>query len=229
MGEHNELCEDPGEKTRKKLLKGLIAPVMKEGFQQWRMEDIAKRMDVSRATMYKHFSSKQEVVEGIVRIFVQYIEKLEDRLPGEDDESYGAWFQWLFEQTVSLAGKISDVFLKELQSAYPELYDELKRSLNARERGTLACYRDGIERGVFNPVNERLLLLQDELLLREITSVKYLLTYQVSIRDVLKDYYLLKKTQLFRPERASLADDAKMEPVFDYLAEKFNKALLEGA
>lgn len=225
MSELRELCDNPGEKTRKKLLKGLIAPVMKDGFQQWRMEDVAKLMDVSRATMYKHFSSKQEVVEGIVKVFVDYIEKLEDRLPGEDDASYGMWFQWLYEQSVSLAGKISDVFMKELQAVYPELYDELREALNVREQRTLACYRDGIERGIFNPVNEQLLLLQDELLLREIMSVKYLLTHQVSIRDVLKDYYQLKRTQLFRPERAALADDAKMEPVFDYLAEKFNKSL----
>ncbi|MFH5181673.1 TetR/AcrR family transcriptional regulator [Paenibacillus sp. TAB 01] len=42
-----------------------------------KMDDIAKYMDVSRATMYKHFSSKEDVVEGVVRMFVDFIEKLE--------------------------------------------------------------------------------------------------------------------------------------------------------
>src|SRR5690606_25468576 len=140
-------------------------------------------------------------------MFVDYIEKLEDRMPGEDDASYGPWFQWLFEQTVTLIGKISDVFLKELHTAYPELYDQMSGALDKRKQQMCTYYREGIARGIFNPVNEQFLLLQDELLLREVMSVKYLITNQVTIRDVLKDYYLFKKTQLFKPDRASLADD----------------------
>lgn len=57
-------------KIREKLLKKLISAALKDGFQQLRMDDIAKRMDVSRATMYKHFSSKEEVLEGVVDVYV---------------------------------------------------------------------------------------------------------------------------------------------------------------
>lgn len=221
----SELCDSPQEQARYKLLKGLITPVMKEGFQQWRMEDIARRMDVSRATMYKHFSSKAEVIEGIVRIFVDYIEKLDCGTLGEEEASYAAWFQLAFEQSVSLVGKLSEVFLRELQSAYPEQYELLKAAMSKREERMLHFYKEGKARGIFNPVNEQFILLQDELLLREIVSVKYLLTHHVPVREVLEDYYRFKKIQLFRPDKAAAVDDTGMADVFDRLAEKFNKLL----
>ncbi|AIQ14436.1 TetR family transcriptional regulator [Paenibacillus durus] len=207
------------------MLKKLIPSLMKDGFQQMRMDDIAKFMDVSRATMYKNFSSKEEIIEGVVRIFVDYIEQLEDRTNEDDDRSFGVWFQQLFEQSVTLVGKISDVFLKDLQMVFPEMYDVLKTALNKREQQTLKFYRDGKNKGIFNPINEKFILLQDDILLREIMNVKYLLYNQMTIQQALDDYYQLKKIQLFKPEKISLVDDSRIQPVIEHIVEKFNRAL----
>jgi len=217
--------ENPQDKARNKLLKKLLPFVMKEGFQQMKMDDIAKYMDVSRATMYKHFSSKEDVVEGVVRMFVDFIEKLEDRTLEDDEASFGVWFQQLFEQSISLVGKLTDVFLKELQIVYPELYDTLKSTLNKREQQALQFYQDGKGKGIFNQINEKFILLQDDLLLREITNVKYLIYNQVSIQQVLYDYYHFKKIQLFKPDKMALVDDSKIGPIIDHVVEKFNRSL----
>ncbi|MGZ0042394.1 TetR/AcrR family transcriptional regulator [Paenibacillus ottowii] len=217
--------ENQQDKVKNKLLKKLIPSLMKDGFQQMRMDDIAKFMDVSRATMYKNFSSKEEVIEGVVRIFVDYIEQLEDRTNEDDDQSFGVWFQQLFEQSVSLVGKISDVFLKDLQTVFPDMYDVLKTALDKREQQTLKFYQDGKNKGVFNPINEKFILLQDDILLREILNVKYLLYNQITIQQVLHDYYHLKKIQLFKPEKMSLVDDSRIHPVIEHFVEKFNRAL----
>lgn len=208
-----------------KLLKKLISSIMKDGFQQLRMDDIARNMDVSRATMYKHFSSKEEVIEGVVRIFVDYIEQLEDRTQEDDERAFGVWFQQLFEQSVSLVGKISDIFLKDLQAVYPELYDVLKDALNKREQQTLNFYQEGKNKGIFNLINEKFILLQDDLLLREIINVKYLLVNQATIQQVLYDYYHFKKIQLFKADKLSLVDDSRIEPVIQHIVEKFNRTL----
>jgi hypothetical protein len=203
----------------------LCAESKKEGFQQLKMEDIARAMDVSRATLYKHFSSKEEVIAGVVDLFVKYIEKLKDRVDEEDEESFGVWFQQLFEQSISLAGKISEEFLKDLQSAYPYLYEELQGTLNKCEQRSIEFYREGQRRGIFNPINERFILLQDKLLLRELIHIKYLLYHQVTLQQVLSDYYQLKKIQLFKAEKLALVDDARIQPVIEHVVEKFNRSL----
>jgi AcrR family transcriptional regulator len=221
----NMILENQQEISRNKLLKKIIYSVMSDGFQHLRMDDIAKNMAVSRATMYKHFSSKEEVIEGVVRIFIDYLEKLEDRAEEADEASFGVWFQKLFEQSVNLVDKISDLFSKDLQANYPDLYDELKRTLNKREKQTLEFYQDGKNKGIFNQINEKFVLLQDDVLLREIIDVKYLLSNQLSFQQALHDYYQFKKIQLFKAEKLSIVDDSKMELIIDYLVEKFNRTL----
>lgn len=219
------IIESEQDNTKYKLLKKLISSVMMEGFQHLRMDDIAKHMAVSRATMYKHFSSKEEVIEGVVQIFIDYLEKLEDRTKEDNDKWFGIWFQKLFEQSVTLVGKISDVFLKDLQAMYPDLYDVLKSALNKREKMTSEFYQDGKNKGIFNPINEKFILLQDDILLREIIDVKYLLYNQMSIQQVLNDYYQFKKIQLFKAEKLSIVDDSNIKPIIDHLVEKFNRTL----
>jgi AcrR family transcriptional regulator len=217
--------DDPREQARTKLLKKFINSAMKDGFQQLRMEDISKLMDVSRATMYKHFSSKEEIIAGVVQIIVDYIAKLEDWSTTEDERLYGVWFQKQFEQSVSLADKISESFLKDLQSAYPELYDLMKSAMNRQEEKSLTFYKDGKDKGIFNPINEKLFMLQDSLMIREILNVKYLIANQLSMKQVLYDYYLLKKIQLFKADKMILVDDALIDPVIEHVVEKFNRSL----
>ncbi|MDQ0896388.1 MULTISPECIES: TetR/AcrR family transcriptional regulator [unclassified Paenibacillus] len=213
------------DETKVKLLKKLISSVMKDGFQSLRMDDIAKHMDISRATMYKHFSSKEDVIKGVVRVFVDYINKLEDPALDNDDKFFGIWFQQMFEQSVSLVGKITDVFLKDLQSAFPDLFDLLKNTLNKREQQAQNFYQFGKDKGIFNPINEKFIILQDDLLLREIINIKYLVYNQMSIQQVLHDYYQFKKFQLFKPEKMSVIDDSNIIPIIDHIVEKFNRTL----
>nr|WP_246239289.1 TetR/AcrR family transcriptional regulator [Paenibacillus anseongense] len=207
------------------MLKKVISPIMKVGFQNLRMDDIAKAMDVSRATMYKHFSSKEEVIDGVVRMYTDYLDKLEDRTSNDSEQSFGIWFQQIFEQSVMLVGQLTEVFLLDLQSAYPELYEQLKEILNKREQQTLKFYQDGKHKGIFNDINEKLILLQDNLLLREIATTKYLVYNQTTIKQVLLDYYQFKKIQLFKADKLSSVDDSNIGPRIDHLVNKFNQTL----
>ncbi|QGQ99959.1 TetR/AcrR family transcriptional regulator [Paenibacillus psychroresistens] len=219
------ILDSQKEITKSKLLKKLLSSVTVDGFQHLRMDDIAKNMAVSRATMYKHFSSKEEVIEGVVRIFIDYLEKLEDPTKEDGEKMFGMWFQKLFEQSVNLVGRITDVFLKDLQVTFPDLYDTLKSTLNKREKMTLEFYQDGKNKGIFNPINEKFILLQDNILLREIMDIKFLLYNQMSIQQALNDYYEFKKIQLFKAEKLSIVDDAIIKPIIEHVVEKFNRSL----
>ncbi|MGG6311868.1 TetR/AcrR family transcriptional regulator [Paenibacillus macerans] len=212
--------------AKTKLLKKLIKSVIREGFQNLRMDDIAKHMDVSRATMYKHFSSKEDVISGVVGIIIDYIEQLEAYRNDEEEEYFGIRFQQLFEQSVSLIEYITDSFTKDLQVAFPELHSTLIEALQKRDQQSLQFYRLGKELGIFNPINETFILVQDVVLLREITSVKYLLANQITIKDALYDYYQFKKIQLFKADKHDLLDDSNIYGVIERLAEKFNRTLV---
>ncbi|MNE89337.1 hypothetical protein D3C80_1867390 [compost metagenome] len=66
--------------------------------------------------------------------------------------------------------------------------------------------------------------MQDELL-RGMLNVKYLMTNQLTVEQVLTDYYQLKKIQLFKPDKLSAIDDALMKPRIEHLTHKVTSSL----
>jgi hypothetical protein len=181
-------------------------------------------MDISRATLYKYFPTKEDVFHKVTDGFVQYIKDMTTNLP-KGETLYAIKFQQLFEQSVSIALFITDDFLKELQNTYPFMYDKLWDTIQSREKQSLILYNEGIQNGVFNNINGRLLILQDQMLFTML-DLKYLMKNQMTIEQVLFDFYKLRKLQLFKPEMLSTVDDSLMVPRIDNLSQKISNMLL---
>lgn len=211
-------------KTDKKLeaqvkyITRLLPYLRKNGLQSVRMEEIARVMEISRATLYKYFSTKEEIIGFIVESFIDYMSEL-TLSPLDSEQSYGIRFQQIFEQSVSLIVYFTEVFIKELETSYPEWYKRLNEAMKQREQLILAFYEEGIQKGIFNEVSGKLLIMQDELL-RGIFNAKYLMTNQLTVEQVLFDYYKLKKIQLFKPDKMSAVDDELMVPRIEHLTQK---------
>src|SRR6478752_965886 len=92
---------------RQKLTNRLLSHVRKNGFQGLKMDEISKIMDISRATLYKYFSTKEDIISFIVSTFVEYIhEIIED---SDADQVFVQRFQQTFEQTILLKEYITDI------------------------------------------------------------------------------------------------------------------------
>ena len=66
-------CRYDDESTKTKYVLKLLHPLKTSGFQHIRMDDIAKYMDLSKATVYKYFPSRDEIFERLAEIFITYI------------------------------------------------------------------------------------------------------------------------------------------------------------
>ncbi|WP_339783499.1 TetR/AcrR family transcriptional regulator [Paenibacillus sp. FSL R7-0313] len=204
------------------LTSRLLTYVKKNGFQSLKMDEIAKIMDISRATLYKYFSTKEDIITFIVGLSIEYIhEIIED---SDADQVIVQRFQQTFEQTILLKEFFTDIFLRDLESSYPENYERLKESMKQREYQELAFYDEGIKEGFFNKIDGRLIVMQDEML-RNILDVKYLVENRLTVYQVLFDYYNLKKIQLFKPDKIKMIDDNLMIPKIEYMAQKISKTL----
>ncbi|WP_431090645.1 TetR/AcrR family transcriptional regulator [Paenibacillus sp. 8b26] len=204
------------------LTSRLLTYVKKNGFQSLKMDEIAKIMDISRATLYKYFSTKEDIITFIVGLSVEYIhEIIED---SDADQVIVQRFQQTFEQTILLKEFFTDIFLRDLESSYPENYERLKESMKQREYQELAFYDEGIKEGFFNKIDGRLIVMQDEIL-SSVLDVKYLMENHLTVYQVLFDYYNLKKFQLFKPDKIIMIDDNLMIPRIEYMAQKISKNL----
>ena len=205
-----------------KLIFKMIGNVRKEGFQDLRMEDIAKIMDVSRATLYKYFSNKEEVFTKFTDGLVEYIEQLSNN--HMTIKNWGDNFQAIFEQSVSLALLITDSFLKELRLTYPEMHEKLTTAIAIREKQVIAFYEEGIKKEIFNSLNPQLLLLQNHILYT-LFDPKFLINSNRPVEQLLWDYYDIQKVQLIQPSAISQLDDKNMNSKIIYLTNKIKSIL----
>jgi AcrR family transcriptional regulator len=193
--------------TKDKLIFKILPYVQKQGFSLLKMDDAAKFMDISKATMYKYFASKDEIIECLVEKCVNYTANLELEEapqqvqllhPSHDDMMlYGETFAKVFKQSIKMAFYLSDVFLQDLNTAYPDLSVTLSQAVERCQKRLIAYLDRGMELGVFHRLNSGILLIQLDVVLRKLLDPKLLMLHNMTLKQALLDFYNAIKHQIF--------------------------------
>ncbi|WP_168122843.1 TetR/AcrR family transcriptional regulator [Paenibacillus sp. HB172176] len=212
---------------KEKLVLKLLPSIQKQGFSLLKMDDAAKHMDISKATMYKYFASKDDIISCLVRqcaefIIDQMLEEAprkftEEQLSNPSDEDrrlYCESFAVVFKLTTKLTYYLTDAFLQDLGTAYPDLSAELSQSVDKFQKKLIAYLESGMELGVFNRLNATLLLIQLDVVLRKLLDPKLLMLHNMTLKQALLDFYIAMKHQVFN-EKWLLRGTDEIEPFID--------------
>ncbi len=72
--------------ARERILDGAEACLAREGYSRVTMEAVAAEAKISRATLYRYFSNRDEVFSGVVlREFDRYLERIRFRVESQPD------------------------------------------------------------------------------------------------------------------------------------------------
>ncbi|GAC1366905.1 MAG: TetR/AcrR family transcriptional regulator [Ktedonobacteraceae bacterium] len=219
--ENSDALAGPRQDIKEKYLVKLLPVIKQRGLNRLRVEDIVRYMDISKATFYKYFSSKEEVIEQVVDMIVAYFQRASSVL-GEESVSHLQRFQHAFEQAVFIASYLSEAFMLDLRQLFPPLWERINQAQQARQRQLQQFYEQGSASGVFQPLNPVLVTLQNELLLRRIMDPIFLMEQGLTLRALLNDYYELQKYQWLAPDIRTQLDDAPVKEYIDKMAHKIS-------
>ncbi|WP_186446008.1 TetR/AcrR family transcriptional regulator [Paenibacillus cremeus] len=216
---------DKAAKAIEKLILKIIPIMQRSGFSLLKMDEAAKTMDVSKATMYKYFASKDEIVEKVVDHFAEYISKMVQDMPQADQATYYKSLRKVFQQSLVMAVYLSDVFLHDLSSLYPQLYDRLMQLVEVRNARLAQFFAEGMESGVFHRLNPVVLILQIDTMLRKMIDPKLLTSQHLSMKQALADYYDIMKRQVLKQDFAADQDeeDSEMESFLNHMVQKLSR------
>ncbi|MBP3966943.1 TetR/AcrR family transcriptional regulator [Paenibacillus lignilyticus] len=213
-------CRYTDESTKDKYVTKLLHPIKSNGFQGLRMDDIAKAMDLSKATLYKYFNSRDEIIERLTALFIKYIVCAEAKLAEGDSKAYIDGFQSAFAQSLLIANYSTEVFFNDLREVYPQLMASLNVAISERNERLRKFYERGMKEGYMQELNATLLILQDELMFRNLLDPHCLMKQNLTLRNAISDYYQLKKLQLFKPDVYVQIDDSSMVERIEHLVRK---------
>ncbi|WP_163853639.1 TetR/AcrR family transcriptional regulator [Paenibacillus elgii] len=188
-----------------------IKPVLRKNrFSQINMDDMARHMDISKATLYKYFSSKDEIITMFVEHCVGYFTYAETVM-ADESLSYVERFQRTYEHSLKSVVYMPDILLEDLKEAYPNLVDSLYFAQQERIKSLEQFFKSGAADGVFLPINAKLFLVQDDAVLRRIMEPSFTIQFDLTLKNALMDFYQMKKHQLIVPSKLETVNDAYVE------------------
>ena len=149
--------EDNSEARRNQILEAALTVFARAGFDEARMEDIAKESGVSKGGLYLYYKSKDALIEALLRsMFSVELHGMQARLT--KDKSATARIQSLTHTMTSLMERMSVVAPVMLEfyaiAARRETVRQFLSDALQQFRDIFAeIIRDGIARGEFREVN----------------------------------------------------------------------------
>lgn len=207
-----------------KLLTKIIPVLRTKSVSSLRMDDIAKHMDISKATLYKYFSSKEEIIQNVMNV---YIEEIHDsRTTMEDDTiSYERRFQIAYEHAMTHVLYLPEFFWSEVKKLYPALYEDIASALQHHSEQLCFFFEKGMNQGIFNRISPVLFMIQDEAVIRRIAEPSFSITHDMTIRQALFEFYMMKKHQLMHPSRLENLDDQPVKATINELIQQLSRTM----
>jgi AcrR family transcriptional regulator len=133
------------ERNKERILKATLELVQVHGIKKTTTNDVARKAGVSPATVYNHFSSKEDLVRATIKYFListaanfrniiegdlPYLEKLEQILLNKSDmfgQYQGELLQTIISEDPEIRQMVDSVYQVELTPYVIEFYEEGKR------------------------------------------------------------------------------------------------------
>ena len=111
---------------KENILLGAQKIFLREGFYKTPMDDIAAYLKISKKTIYKHFSSKDEIVrESLIR-YISENHKHISAIVSSDNNAVEKLFS-MFRFVSSILICISEQFVMDIRNYMPDLWTEIDK------------------------------------------------------------------------------------------------------
>jgi len=131
------------------------------GYSRVTTDEISRELGISKATLYRHFSAKRDVLEAIVDRTMEDILSGVDSIMGDGTLGFLEKLAGLLGFIGAQISRVGGVFAQDLRRSAPDLWDRIERF---RREKIFVNFRtlmaDGVRRGVFRKDINRELLLQ---------------------------------------------------------------------
>lgn len=161
------------------------------GIRDLSADEMAALVGVSKATFYKYFSSRDEVVLQFVQRKLEHLKVYIDILNDEGSD-YIERYRKSNEEFCRGLVDVSAVFLADVKDMYPEIWGNIEHFRNFSEDVVHNFYKRAIRAGVFANINPVILRITDHLTFEHLTDPQFLKENNLELADALAQYFEIR-------------------------------------
>ncbi|MEM6344274.1 MAG: TetR/AcrR family transcriptional regulator [Bacteroidota bacterium] len=176
-----------------------VSPLLLEnGIRQYTMDDIVQELNCSKATLYKYFAQKGDLVKAVVQRKINQIAVFAPILRDNERPYMERFTEAVSAASLEMAG-ISTTFLDDLKQLYPDLWQLVQQLQELAFQALIDFYREGIERDLLHPeLDPEVLALTDKLFIVAISDPDQLSGQNIDLKTAFDAFQLTKLKGIFK-------------------------------
>ncbi|MFA5059408.1 MAG: TetR/AcrR family transcriptional regulator [Candidatus Omnitrophota bacterium] len=135
-----------------KILDAAQNRMVKFGYRKVTMDEIAGDLGMSKNTIYKYFTGKEEIAKSLVNRLEQKINESLGKIEKTEKDPLKIFTESILLLRKQL-GPWFEYFFKEIPSELPSLWEEFLRYRNEKILGIQSLVEKGIKKGIFRKIN----------------------------------------------------------------------------
>jgi AcrR family transcriptional regulator len=155
------------------------------------MDSIAKELNISKATLYQYFKSKDEMVEIILERVIFQLRDFE-KIAQNQNLTFEERYYQIIELFAGVISDISNIFLEDLRNDYPKLWKDVQNFIEYTSEVLFVFYDSGKKAGVFKDINSAVLAMTDRMFFNAIADVEFLNKNKLTLKQAFEEYYKVK-------------------------------------
>lgn len=186
----------PGERTvnparKRELAEGAWPFFMQNGLKDATMDNVAHFLGKSKATIYKYFPSREDLVKEGLFSRLEGVQKFIPTLQNENADYIDRYFRAM-EQFLAEVGDITNLFLTDLKTVMPELWQQVETFRQMAQMVMHQFYVEGIRKGKLKPLHPAILAQMDQFLFDALTDGDFLAQHNLTMHQAFTQYFEMK-------------------------------------
>lgn len=184
-------------KKREEWIRALYPFFRIRGLMGFSMEEVAGFLDVSKATIYNYFTSKEEIIDQYIALKLNDLEGFNSIFQDDARPLLERYEKSLFHLLVEMCD-ISPEVRNDLKCIFPECWLRLTNALDGYLASIKSLYENGIASGKFNRINTDLLTLCDRNMLFYMSDQAQLKQSGLTLEKAFTEYMFIRQNGLIR-------------------------------
>lgn len=194
----------------------VLYPLFQEkGLRGFRMQHYAEILGVSKATLYKYFASREELLTYLTNWKLNQIQGFEQHLFDPELPYLDRFTQALKIASSHIAG-LSNRFLADLKDMHPQVWEQITAFIDSATVMLENFYKEGQEHGAFLNMHTAVLTIADKVMLMQLTDPDFLKSSGLKVHEALESYFIMKFSGIFNREKV---DEKRMQQLLSELVE----------
>jgi len=178
---------------KKKLewIQQLLPHSTQKGLRAISMDEAARLLNISKATLYAYFKTRQELIELGLAYKLGEIQRFERLLQEESIPYLERYFKGVQHLSTHVAD-ISNIFLADIKQLHPDIWQQIM-DFEEYAIGVLReYYVEGIRRGYFHNIHSSILVMTDRFLITALSDPNFLIQHHLTIKSAFEHYFKMK-------------------------------------